>query len=227
MVEMSEASNIVNNATSKSLILLDELGRGTSTFDGLSIAWAVLEHLHGEARPRTLFATHYHELTQLQRTLPRLRNFNVAVNEEEERVVFLHRLAEGPCDRSYGINVAEMAGMPETVLVRARQILARLEQEQIKTAPESIPAEEVNGAAVTDESTVREAEPSSEWLPESAPQMDLFGGVAGSAARRVLNQLRDLDPDQTTPREALEHLARWREALLSRDDSPDGAAEQA
>ena len=144
MVEMSEASNILNNVTARSLILLDELGRGTSTYDGLSIAWAVLEHLHGgedesEVRPRTLFATHYHELTQLQRTLPRLRNFNVAVREEEELVVFLHRLAEGPCDRSYGINVAEMAGMPESVLARAKQILARLEAEQVTTAPESVP----------------------------------------------------------------------------------------
>jgi DNA mismatch repair protein MutS len=225
MVEMSEASNILNNATSKSLILLDELGRGTSTFDGLSIAWAVLEHLHGDdaqgnVGPRTLFATHYHELTQLERTLPRLRNFNVAVHEEEERVVFLHRLAEGPCDRSYGINVAEMAGMPESVLVRAKQILARLEAEQITTVPESVPIEE-SGSQIVADGSEREGE--QDWL-SGLSQMDLFGGVAGSAAMRVLNQLRDLDPDQTTPLEALEHLARWRDVLgETENDNPDAA----
>ena len=229
MVEMSEASNILNNATSKSLILLDELGRGTSTFDGLSIAWAVLEHLHGSeaaashARPRTLFATHYHELTQLQRTLPRLRNFNVAVHEEGERVVFLHRLAEGPCDRSYGINVAEMAGMPETVLSRAKEILARLEAEQITTAPESIPAS-ANGEslAAAGELVADGKDPASGWL-SGAAQMDLFGGAAGPAAMVVLNQLRELDPDDITPLEALEYLARWHRTLLSINDLNDEA----
>lgn len=214
MVEMSEASNILNNVTSKSLILLDELGRGTSTYDGLSIAWAVLEHLHGgedesEARPRTLFATHYHELTQLHRRLPRLHNFNVAVREEEERVVFLHRLAEGPCDRSYGINVAEMAGMPESVLARAKQILARLEAEQITTVPESVPMVS-KGSATGTEHADDDRPP--EWLA-AASQMDLFGGSTGSAVLRVLDQLRDLDIDQTTPMEALEKLARWRDEV--------------
>ena len=210
MVEMSEASNILNNVTSKSLILLDELGRGTSTFDGLSIAWAVLEYLHGRdtddaARPRTLFATHYHELTELQDTLPRLRNHNVAVHEEEGRIVFLHRLADGPCDRSYGINVAEMAGMPASVLERAKQILARLEEGQI-----------ANGADVPAPVAGVSGEPS---------QMDLFGAqLASAAAFRILSQLRDLDPDEITPVEALVKLAQWRGLLQTGDDGLDTAA---
>ena len=223
MVEMSEASNILNNATSKSLILLDELGRGTSTFDGLSIAWAVLEYLHGretrgEARPRTLFATHYHELTQLATTLPRLRNLNVAVHEEEGKVVFLHRLAEGPCDRSYGINVAEMAGMPARVLTRARQILARLEEGQIARGSES--------PAAVDDDVVADPHSVPDWLPAGdSSQMDLFGDQAGSAAAlQVLHQLRDLDPDQITPLEALVKLTQWRGLLQTGDDRPDTVA---
>jgi len=129
MVEMNEAANILNNTTAQSLILMDELGRGTSTFDGLSLAWAIVEHLHDcPSRPRTLFATHYHELTALEGPLPRLKNANVLVREEGGHVVFLHRLASGPCDRSYGINVAQMAGMPAKVVARAKELLARLEQ---------------------------------------------------------------------------------------------------
>jgi DNA mismatch repair protein MutS len=131
MVEMNEAANILNNTTPHSLILMDELGRGTSTFDGLSLAWAIVEFLHDcPSRPRTLFATHYHELTRLEGQLPRLKNANVLVREEGGHVVFLHRLAPGPCDRSYGINVAQMAGMPAGVVARAVEILARLEREK-------------------------------------------------------------------------------------------------
>ena len=133
MVEMIEAATILNNVADRSLILMDELGRGTSTFDGLSLAWAIVEHLHQRhgIRPRMLFATHYHELTELEQKLERVVNYNVAVREEEDRVVFLHRLVPGPADRSYGIHVAQMAGMPGSVIERAREILARLESEQI------------------------------------------------------------------------------------------------
>ncbi|MBC2594104.1 DNA mismatch repair protein MutS [Ruficoccus amylovorans] len=131
MVEMNETANILNNATPRSLIILDEIGRGTSTYDGLSIAWSVIEFLHGEseAGPRTLFATHYHEITQLERTLPRLRNYSVSVKEWADEIRFLHTVTEGAADRSYGIQVARLAGLPPKVIDRARTILNELENE--------------------------------------------------------------------------------------------------
>lgn len=130
MVEMSETANILNNATPRSLIVLDEIGRGTSTYDGISIAWAVAEHLHGTSveGPRTLFATHYHELTRLASTLPRLRNWTVAVREWQDEIVFVRRVVPGSADRSYGIQVARLAGMPPSVVTRAREILGSMEQ---------------------------------------------------------------------------------------------------
>lgn len=130
MVEMSETANILNNATARSLIVLDEIGRGTSTYDGISIAWAVAEHLHGKGAsgPRTLFATHYHELTRLADTLPRLRNWTVAVREWQDEIVFVRRVVPGAADRSYGIQVARLAGMPAEVVARAREILGGMEQ---------------------------------------------------------------------------------------------------
>ncbi len=132
MVEMNETANILNNATDRSLIILDEIGRGTSTYDGLSIAWAVVEHLHRDASrgPRTLFATHYQELTQLEKHLPRLRNLSVAVKEWNEEIVFVRRVVTGAADRSYGIQVARLAGLPLTVIDRARTILSKLESEE-------------------------------------------------------------------------------------------------
>jgi DNA mismatch repair protein MutS len=131
MVEMVETANLLNHATSRSLLVLDEVGRGTSTYDGISIAWAVVEHIHNHPRLRcrTLFATHYHELTQLADLLPRVRNYNVAVAEERDRVVFLRRIIPGGADRSYGIHVAQLAGLPRPVLHRAEEILDELEQE--------------------------------------------------------------------------------------------------
>ena len=186
MVEMNEASTILNNAGPRSLILMDELGRGTSTYDGLSLAWAIVEYLHdnGVARPRTLFATHYHELTQLEGRLDRVANVNVQVREEGDRVLFLHRLAAGPCDRSYGIHVARMAGMPGAVLRRSQEILASLERGDAAS-----PAGRSAAAA---------------------PQMDLFGQRPPPEAARLLQELRDLDLDRTTPMQALELLGRWR-----------------
>ncbi len=133
MVEMLETAAILHNATSKSLILLDEVGRGTSTFDGLSLAWAVAERLHEreEVRPKTLFATHYHELTELALTLPRIKNYHVSVKEWKDEVVFLRRIVPGPSDRSYGIHVAKLAGIPRDVIDRAREILFNLEKQEL------------------------------------------------------------------------------------------------
>jgi len=129
MVEMTEAANILNNATPRSFIILDEIGRGTSTYDGLSIAWAVAEfiHNHPELGAKTLFATHYHELVDLADILPRVKNFNVAVAEEGGKVIFLHKIVPGGTDRSYGIHVAQLAGLPRSVITRAQEVLAELE----------------------------------------------------------------------------------------------------
>lgn len=134
MVEMTEAANILNNATPRSFIILDEIGRGTSTYDGLSIAWAVVEfiHNHPELGTKTIFATHYHELVDLAGTLPRVRNFNVAVAEQGDKIIFLHKIVPGGTDRSYGIHVAQLAGLPKSVIVRAQEVLAELESHASK-----------------------------------------------------------------------------------------------
>ena len=129
MVEMLETANILNNATDRSLVILDEIGRGTSTFDGLSIAWSVTEYLHDQpgSRARTMFATHYHELTQLTKTMPGIQNYNVAVKEWGEDIIFLHKIMPGASDKSYGIHVARLAGLPKPVLERAKEVLCNLE----------------------------------------------------------------------------------------------------
>jgi len=134
MVEMSETALILNHATEKSLVILDEIGRGTATFDGLSIAWAVAEHLHDEVKCRTLFATHYHELTDLANTRDAVTNCNVAVREWNEEIIFLHKILPGPADKSYGIQVARLAGLPKPVLARAKAILSHLEMNSTKPA---------------------------------------------------------------------------------------------
>ncbi len=131
MVEMTETANILNNATARSLIVLDEIGRGTSTFDGLSLAWSIVEHLHNQVGAKTLFATHYHELTELAVRLPRIKNFNVAVREWHDQIVFLRKIVEGGTDKSYGIQVARLAGVPKEVLERAKQILGNLEESEL------------------------------------------------------------------------------------------------
>jgi DNA mismatch repair protein MutS len=131
MVEMTETANILNNATARSLIVLDEIGRGTSTFDGLSLAWSIVEYLHNQVGAKTLFATHYHELTELSARLPRIQNFNVAVREWHDQIVFLRKIVEGGTDKSYGIQVARLAGVPKPVLERAKQILGNLEESEL------------------------------------------------------------------------------------------------
>jgi DNA mismatch repair protein MutS len=136
MVEMQETANILNNATPRSLIVLDEIGRGTSTFDGISIAWAVAEHLHNDpgVKAKTLFATHYHELTDLALTLDGVVNANVLVKESGDRIVFLRRIVPGGADKSYGIHVAQLAGLPPPVIERAREILGNLEEGEFESA---------------------------------------------------------------------------------------------
>jgi DNA mismatch repair protein MutS len=162
MVEMSETANILNNATPRSLIILDEIGRGTSTFDGLSLAWSIVEHLHNQVGAKTLFATHYHELTELAVRLPRIKNYNVAVREWHDSIVFLRKIVEGGTDKSYGIQVARLAGVPKSVVERAKQILVNLEESEL-----------------TPEGNVRQPrrQPERDKLKQLAPppQLDLFG----------------------------------------------------
>jgi DNA mismatch repair protein MutS len=147
MVEMNETANILNNCTANSLIVLDEIGRGTSTYDGLSIAWSVVEHLHGQGKagPKTLFATHYHELTQLSQSLPRLKNFAVAVKEWNDEIIFVRQVTPGASERSFGIQVARLAGLPEQVVTRAKQILSSLENGPKETPHDTHLSDEKNG----------------------------------------------------------------------------------
>lgn len=161
MVEMSETANILNNATPRSLVILDEIGRGTSTFDGLSLAWSIAEHLHNQSGAKTLFATHYHELTELAGRLPRLKNFHIAVREWNDQIIFLRKIVPGGTDKSYGIQVARLAGVPKAVVDRAREILSNLEESELT------PAGRARSSA-----RQREREKLRQLAP--APQMDLF-----------------------------------------------------
>jgi DNA mismatch repair protein MutS len=186
LVEMSEVAAILNTATPASLVLLDEVGRGTATFDGLSLAWAVVESLHAGARPRTLFATHYHELTDLEQLLPGVKNVHVSVEESGSEIVFLRRVEPGSADKSYGIEVARLAGLPNDVIVRAREILRRHERSEQKLTRELSP-----GAAP----------------PE--PRQASFTAID----EPVLEALRNADLNQLTPLEALNLLAALQKQL--------------
>jgi DNA mismatch repair protein MutS len=178
---MNETANILNNATPKSLILLDEVGRGTSTFDGLSIAWAVTEHVHNNPKigSKTLFATHFHELTELAKFLPGVKNYNVVVKEWGDEVIFLRKIVPGGCDDSYGIQVARLAGIPKQVLERAKEILADLENGEL--AQQKLPK------------------------PKPKPvsyQLSIFS----PKDTQITEELKKLDLEKLTPIEALNKL---------------------
>jgi DNA mismatch repair protein MutS len=213
LVEMNEAANILNNATPRSLILLDEVGRGTSTFDGLSIAWAMVEYLHENDRvaARTLFATHYHELNELAERLARVANYQVQVQEHEGELIFLHKLVPGRADHSYGIEVARMAGLPAPVVERAREILAHLERQQLsleETARSDDSEKNADGDGVASSQAEPDAVPD---LPEEnrmqRSQMSLFQPEPDPVAEELKEALAACDPDRMTPIEALMKLA--------------------
>ncbi|MGC9317260.1 MAG: DNA mismatch repair protein MutS [Armatimonadota bacterium] len=187
MVEMNEAANIMNNATARSLVILDEIGRGTSTFDGVSIAWAVAEYLIKQIGAKTLFATHYHHLNELESLFEEVQNLKVMVREEGDHITFLRRIEPGGTQRSYGIQVARLAGLPDAVVERAKEVLHTLEREDIGT----------------------EIGPSQEAAARVAPtvQLQLFE----AAPHPIVEELRSLDPENMTPMEALQALARLRE----------------
>jgi DNA mismatch repair protein MutS len=196
MVEMIESARILNNATPRSLVILDEIGRGTSTYDGLSLAWAVVEYLHDTVGCRTLFATHYHELTTLASSLPGVRNYNVAVREWQDQVVFLHKILPGAADKSYGIHVARLAGVPPQVVERAKQILAQLENEQLDSHGQSKLARRARRIKTSD------------------LQLTLFA----AEEHPVVGELRELNLDETTPLAALARLQAWQGQLRNEAD---------
>ena len=189
MVEMTETANILNNATPRSLVILDEIGRGTSTFDGISLAWAITEHIHDAIGCRTLFATHYHELVELEKTKPRLRNANVAVSQSQGEIVFLHRIVPGGADQSYGIYVAKLAGVPAPVLDRAREILTFLENQH---GPDpGLPEGPIRRKVKTGRA--------------------LSGSLFAALPDPLLVELREIDLAQLSPAEALDVIKRLRE----------------
>ena len=190
MVEMNEASNILNNVSQRSLVLFDELGRGTSTYDGISIAWAIVEYLHENSRAhaRTLFATHYHELNEMAGLYKRIRNYNVSVKEAGNKVIFLRRLVEGGSEHSFGIHVAKMAGMPKVIVQRAQEILQRLENDNVK-------------GNLADRESLRSQQP-----PQRGMQLNLFQ-LDDPVLARLRDDLLSIDLDNLTPLEALNRLS--------------------
>jgi DNA mismatch repair protein MutS len=192
MVEMTETAAILNTATPRSLVLLDEMGRGTATYDGLSLAWATVEHLHNAIGARSLFATHYHELTLLAERLTRLRNLRVTVKENATGIVFLHSVEAGSANKSYGIEVARLAGLPAVVIARARDVLKlheRAETEQVSSAL----ARAANESATP------------------ALQMTMFTPLS----QKIVDRIAALDVDSLTPRDALNLLAELKQELGS------------
>ncbi len=198
MVEMTETARILNTATARSLVILDEIGRGTSTYDGVSLAWSVVEHLHDKIGCRTLFATHYHELTDLARSLGGVKNLNVAVKEWQDDVVFLHKIVEGAADKSYGIHVARLAGVPRDVVERAKDILAQLEEEHLD-----------------EQGRVRIGQ-KSDKPARGQLQLTLFG----PAEHPLLDKIRQANLDELTPLQALNLLQVWQREL--KESQPAG-----
>ncbi len=196
LVEMIETANILNSATDKSLILLDEIGRGTSTFDGLSLAWAIIEHVQKYKHALTLFATHYHELTELEHIYPEIKNYNVAVKLWNDNMIFIRKIERGGADQSYGIQVARLAGVPEKVIRRAREILKNLEEHEI--SPQGLSA------------SIRRK------LNRDTPQIDIFEVLADKAEAHqpLLQEIKDMELDEISPANAWQKLKEFQDQLL-------------
>lgn len=198
LVEMIEAANILNSATPDSLILLDEIGRGTSTFDGLSLAWSIIEYIHNNPKisAKTLFATHYHELTELENILPRVKNFNIVVKEWNDKIIFLRKIERGSADQSYGIQVARLAGVPEKVIKRAKQILHNLEEHEI--SPQGL------------SSTAKK-----QLSNYHTNQLDIFDAIVEKSEEKneILETIKNLDVNKLTPIEAINKLSELKNKL--------------
>jgi DNA mismatch repair protein MutS len=217
MVEMTETAAILHSSTARSLVLLDEIGRGTATFDGLSIAWAVAEYLHDspEHAAKTLFATHYHELTELAERLPGAQNYQITAAEREGEVVFLHRLERGRASKSYGIQVARLAGLPPAVLANAREVLARLERYELDVFAE----DEAIAAQVPDNLHIVDQASTGSALDVAARRAGRRKAIAQAslfdlANQKVVEEIRNVDPDSLSPEEAKELLRKLRERMM-------------
>jgi DNA mismatch repair protein MutS len=216
MIEMNEVANILRNATEKSLLILDEIGRGTSTFDGLSIAWAVVEYIAEKVGAKTLFATHYHELTELEGKLDAVNNYCIAVNESGNDIVFLRKIIPGGADRSYGIQVARLAGVPENVLKRAEQICSELIKSDITNKVKNINAasydssENVSDASGTDAADKKETASDNE-------QLDIWSMVENpdksNVQKKLYEDIKNLDLNNMTPMNALMYLQELKDSL--------------
>ena len=203
MVEMTETATILHNSTPRSLILLDEIGRGTSTFDGLAIAWAVAEYLHNspEHSAKTLFATHYHELTELAESLPGAKNYQITAKEHDGEIVFLHKLEKGKASKSYGIAVAKLAGLPQATISRANEVLQKLEEYELAVFSEGHSAVEEKGL---------EAAVGSASSSKAASQVSLFA----ISNENVIDELRNLDTESLTPEESKELLKQVKRKVI-------------
>jgi DNA mismatch repair protein MutS len=193
MVEMNETASILNNLTPRSLVILDEIGRGTSTYDGISIAWSITEFLHEnvKARPKTMFATHYHELNELEKSLPRVRNFSIAIKEINNKIIFLRKLVQGGSEHSFGIHVAQMAGMPKQVIDRANKILSHLEKNH-------------SSEALTNEKSNKKTKVTGA-LPQPDYQLSIFQ-LDDPVLSQIKDELTSIDINTLTPVEALMKL---------------------
>ena len=214
LVEMNEAANILNNATARSLILLDEVGRGTSTFDGLSIAWAIVEYLHErpEVAARTLFATHYHELNAMADRLERVHNYRIQVSEHEGEIVFLRTLIPGGADHSYGIEVARMAGLPDAVIARAREVLHNLESQHLEVGDGSTGDDSAPSSGDGMHAKKGDAEAVPDLEDSQANQMHLFA-QPDPVAEEIKDMLSEINPNRITPVEALMKLSEMKDKL--------------
>ena len=190
MVEMSEANEALQHASSRSLVLFDEIGRGTATYDGMALAGAIIKYLHDKVGAKTLFATHYHELTELDETLPHLKNIHVGATEENGKLIFLHKILPGPADQSYGIHVAKLAGLPRAVLREASSMLKRLEAE---------------GA--------REINPSSQQLDLFSPVEVVEENPLKAEQEELLDEISQVNLNEKTPLEVMQLVADWQQAL--------------
>ncbi|MCX5647467.1 MAG: DNA mismatch repair protein MutS, partial [Phycisphaerae bacterium] len=199
MVEMTETARILNTATARSLVILDEIGRGTSTYDGISLAWSVVEYLHERVGCRTFFATHYHELTDLEKSLADVKNLNVAVREWQDEVIFLHKIVDGAADKSYGIHVARLAGVPREVIERSKEILAQLEEEHLDAEGRAKIARH----------------------PAAAKKTNLQLTLFGPAEHPLLDELRRMDLNNVTPLQAFQLLQQWQDTLAKEGKKKD------
>ncbi|MDR2347006.1 MAG: DNA mismatch repair protein MutS [Planctomycetaceae bacterium] len=210
MVEMIETARILNQGTVRSLVILDEIGRGTSTYDGISLAWAICEYLHNVIGCRTFFATHYHELTEISESLDSVRNLNVAVNELNDDVVFLHKIIQGTADKSYGLHVAKLAGIPNEVINRSREILMELERSHSKLTSNSVTDELRNLTTVSQNGEKVNRVVRVKHTKVGSVQFSLFG----QEDHPVIDEIRNIDIEKISPIEAIQLLIQWKKTIL-------------